>query len=553
MFRPERDHYRKVEMGSIMLFVIVGLVVWIAAPSPPPVQPGQPIESPQVEALVTCMPNQGWAPLTVHFSAFGSESTSGRIVEYRWDLDGNGLLDTDATAEQGYVSYTYTKPGDYTVTLQVTDEQGQTGTDTIAVQVRHPASSSVDYWTVFDDSQVRRVEVLITQANWNRMWEDPPAKIQVQADAIVFGELLEDVGFSMRGQFSLRESGEKKPWEIDTNDYVEGQEYYNLRRLIFTNSIGDPSMLQEKLAYEMMQFAGVPASHVTFVEMWIDIVDDNQPSEFFGVYTMIERVDRKFLANRFGRDSDHGNLYKASHAQRGPMDLVYYGDRIEDYPTQGGQYAYGKTTNQEANDYSDIVDLCYVIDGVEYDTPEDFAQAVEEVLNVDTFLRYMAVVVTLSNWDIYPYTGNNYVLYNNPGTGRFEWIPWDLSWGGDEQQPLFGLQGPQLFERAPLYDLVFQVDRYRRRYAAYLDLLNREWFNRDHVSARARELYEMIAPYVMQETGDKMVFGDTAMFTSENFTNSWQRLAEFAEQRSSYILTTLEAGEWQVVPQLDTE
>jgi PKD repeat protein len=540
-------------MGSILLFVIAGLVLWIAAPSPAAVQPAEPGESLQVEALASCMPNQGWAPLTVHFSAYGSKTPSGRIVEYLWDLDGNGLLDTDATSEQGYVSYTYTKPGEYTVILQVTDEQGQTRTDSIVIQVRHPASSSVDYWTVFDDSEVRRVEVFVTQENWDLMWEDPPAKVEVRADALVFGELLEEVGFSMRGQFSLRESGEKKPWEIDTNQFVEGQEYDNLRRLVFTNNIGDPSMLQEKLAYEMMRFAGVPASHVTFVEMWIDIIDDDQPSEYWGVYTMIERVDKKFLANRFGRDSDHGNLYKASHAQRGPMDLVYYGDSIEDYPTERGQYAYGKTTNQEENDYSDIVHLCYVIDGVDYETPEDFATAVEEVLNIDTFLRYMAVVATLSNWDIYPYTGNNYHLYNNPGTGRFEWIPWDLTWGGDVAQPLFELSGPQLFDRAPLYDRVFEVDRYRRQYAAYLDLLNREWFNNDHVSARAQELYEMIAPYVMQETGDKMFFGDTAMFTSENFTDSWQWLAEFAEQRSSFILATLEEGEWQVVPQSDPE
>ena len=553
MFRPGRDIYRWLERGSIFLFVIVGLVLWIAAPSPASVQSTQLVDSLQVEALATCMPNQGWAPLTVHFSAFGSQSSSGRIIEYLWDLDGNGLLDTDATPEQGYVSYTYSKPGEYTVTLQVTDDQGQSGTDSIDIQVRHPASSSVDYWTVFDDTEVRRVEILLTQENWDLMWEDPPAKVQVRADALVFGEMLEDIGFSMRGQFSLRESGEKKPWEIDTNAFVEGQEYYNLRRLIFTNNIGDSSMLQEKLAYEMLQFAGVPASHVTFVEMWIDIVDDDQPPEYWGVYTMIERVDKKFLANRFGRDADHGNLYKASHAQRGPMDLVYYGDSIEDYPTQGGQYAYGKTTNQEENDYSDIVHLCYVIDGVGYETPDDFAEAAEEVLNVDTFLRYMAVMVTLSNWDIYPYTGNNFHLYNNPSTGRFEWIPWDLSWGGDVQQPLFELQGPQLFERAPLYDRVFQVDRYRRRYAAYLDLLNREWFNGEHVGARARELHELIAPYVTQETGDKMFFGDTAMFSAEIFDDSWQWLVEFAEQRSSFILTTLEEGEWQVAPQSDPE
>ena len=32
----------------------------------------------------------------------------------------------------------------------------------------------------------------------------------------------------MRGQFSLRESGDKKPFKIDTDAYVDGQEFHNL-------------------------------------------------------------------------------------------------------------------------------------------------------------------------------------------------------------------------------------------------------------------------------------------------------------------------------------
>ncbi|MBN1956457.1 MAG: CotH kinase family protein [Anaerolineae bacterium] len=535
--------YRRVEVASILIFLLVSLALLLANPASQ-LSATIPCEnSPQVEALASCMPNQGWAPLTVYFSAFGSAAAD-RIVRYQWDLDGNGRLDTDATAAGGYARYTYSKPGDYWVTLVVTDDQGRAASDSLLVSVRHPASSSVDYWTIFDDSQVRRIDVMLTQADWERMWADPPAQVEVPADVVIFGERLDDVGFSMRGQFSLRESGAKKPWQIDTDAYVAGQEYRNLRRLVFTNNIGDPSLLQEKLAYDMMYFAGVPASHACFVEIWIDITDDDEPAAFWGVYTMVERVDRKFLANRFGPGNRDGNLYKASHAQRGPMDLVYYGPRIEDYPTQNGQYAYGKMTNEAAVDYSDVVQLCYVVDGAEYESPEAFAQALEEVLNVDSFLRYMAVVVTLSNWDIYPYTGNNYYLYHNPATGRFEWIPWDLAWGGDPRQPLFELDGPRLVPYAPLYERVFAVERYRRQYAAYLDLLSREWFTYEHVYDRASALHATLAPYVTQGTGDRMFFGNNATFAGEDFDRAWLDLPRMAGERSDFILTTLAQGGW---------
>jgi hypothetical protein len=313
-----------------------------------------------------------------------------------------------------------------------------------------------------------------------------------------------------------------------------------LKQLVFTNNIGDPSMLQEKLAYDMMRFAGIPASHVCYVELWIDFVDDDLNPIYWGVYSMIERIDKKFLSNRFGRDSTGGNLYKASYAQRGPMDLIYYGESIDDYPTVNGNHAYGNATNTEIEDYSDVINLMYVIDGVDYESPEAFAQAVEKVLNVDDFLRYMAVVNTLGNWDSYPYTSNNFYLFNNSVSGVFEWIPWDLTWGGNPRHPLHELGGPGLVERAPHYDNVFEDAAYRHTYTAYLDLLARHWFNEENISKLVDKYHRLISPYVSQSTGDKDFFGDQALFPVDAFNDSWRGLVDFARQRHLFILDALQ-------------
>jgi spore coat protein CotH len=358
-------------------------------------------------------------------------------------------------------------------------------------------------------------------------------------NAVIFGQTYQDVGLRMRGQFSLRESGLKKPWKIDTDYFVDGQEYHNLKQLLFVNNIGDPSLLEEKLTYEMMKFTGLPASFVCYVELWMDISDDNQPPEFWGVYTMIEKVDRKFLANRFGQDAKDGNLYKASHAQRGPMDLVYYGESIEDFPTQNGQYAYGKMTNEEEADYDDIVNLTRVIDGAVYDTPEAFAEALEAVFNVDGFLRYMAVVDATMNWDIYPYTGNNFYLFHNPTTGRFEWIPWDLSWGGNPQHPVFEAVEPGIIDRAPLHTRVFQVPEYRLRYAAYLDLLMQHFFNPQVMEQKAATYHKMIFPLLSQGTGDKMFYGEGSAFNIELAHNSLQTFINRVRDRYDFLQTAI--------------
>ena len=494
---------------------------------------------PNVSAQAYAMPNDGWAPLTAYFSPLGSNSLNGAIVRYEWDLDGNGSFETDATANGGYASYTYSKPRDYVISLRVTDANGGTAISSTQLSVRHPTSSSVDYWTVFDDSRVRRIEVSLDQADWTQMWADVESKYQAKADVNVFGEELKDVGFRMRGQFSLRMSGDKKPWKIDTDAYIADQEYHNLRQLMLLNNIGDAGLLKEKLAYEMMRFAGLPASFVSFVELWIDIRDDGQDPIYWGVYSMVERVDNKYIGNRFGQDAKGGNLYKASHAQRGPMDLIYHGDSIEDYPVQNGQYAYGKMNNEAEADYSDIVALCRVVDGTEYASDAELIQALESSLNVDAFLRYLAVNTIIDNWDSYVYTGNNFYLFNDSVSGRFEWIPWDLTWGEGTDAPLFTRSESGMMEGAPLYDLVFSVEKYQDAYRAYIDLLSRYWFNPQNLSPMIQKYHNMIAPYVAQSTGDKAFYGEQSMFPPDAFQNSAQDLENFVTQRSTYIQSIL--------------
>jgi PKD repeat protein len=509
----------------------------------------EPRTSDTLVAYAHAMPNQGWAPLTVYFSAFGSADPTSPIVRYEWDLDGDGRFETDATGDEGYAQAIYTRPRDFTVSLRVTNQRGEIAVASTQVSIRHPGSSSVDYWTVFDDTQVHHVEIRLTQENWDLMWEDVEAKVEVPADVLIFGELYRNVGFRMRGQFSMRMSGEKKPWKVNTDAYVDGQEIHNLHMLVFVNNFNDPTLLLEKLAYEMMHFAGVPSSHVTYVDFWIDISDDDQPATYFGVYTMVERVDRKFLANRFGQDNADGALYKASHAQRGPMDLAYYGDDITSYPRTNGEYAYGLMSDPEDHDYSDLLELIKVIDGTQYASSEEFAAALEQVMNVDSFLRSSAVTAALANWDSYPQTGNNYYLYHNPGTGLFEWIPWDLTWGDSIQYPLFERTEPTVAQFAPLHDMVFQVPRYRIIFAAYLDLLVREFFNGTNIRALSERYHNLIAPYLSLGDGDKAFYGESAIFSPEAFESSTEDLIRLAEMRSEWIAEYLSGSEWQLPAQ----
>jgi|GEM_PF-2365286 len=80
-------------------------------------------------------------PYTVKINvplAFNGSGTDpdfeGRVVKYEWDFDGDGAYDW-SSATTGQTSHTYTTANTYTARLRVTDDDGNTATQTVQVTV----------------------------------------------------------------------------------------------------------------------------------------------------------------------------------------------------------------------------------------------------------------------------------------------------------------------------------------------------------------------------------------------------------------------------------
>jgi PKD repeat protein len=67
-------------------------------------------------------------------SAAASQDPDGSIVNYRWDLDGNGSFETN-TGATPTANRTFPRPGTFTVGLQVTDSDGATNATTASLVV----------------------------------------------------------------------------------------------------------------------------------------------------------------------------------------------------------------------------------------------------------------------------------------------------------------------------------------------------------------------------------------------------------------------------------
>lgn len=88
-------------------------------------------------AVITPITTQGNAPLAINFDASGSYDNDGNLASYHWNFgDGaDSLLST--------TSHTFNAPGDYTISLSVTDNDGLTGNASTVVNVANQTPIAV--------------------------------------------------------------------------------------------------------------------------------------------------------------------------------------------------------------------------------------------------------------------------------------------------------------------------------------------------------------------------------------------------------------------------
>ena len=81
----------------------------------------------------------GDVPFTVNFNSTGSTDSDGTIVSYAWEF-GDGATSTAANP-----SHAYTTPGDYVAILTVTDNQGVTTSNAVAITAQAPNINPVAF------------------------------------------------------------------------------------------------------------------------------------------------------------------------------------------------------------------------------------------------------------------------------------------------------------------------------------------------------------------------------------------------------------------------
>jgi hypothetical protein len=266
---------------------------------------------------------------------------------------------------------------------------------------------------VYNDTIVPRVDVFMDPDSLEIMFNDLYTETEYTA-LFVFNDGLtvdtvENIGIRVRGNTS--QTAEKKSFKISFNTFERGRKFYGFEKLNLNGEHNDPSIIRSKLYWETDESMQVPGPRANHIELYIN-------GDYFGLYINVEMIDENFVKNRFG--NNNGNLYKCLW----PADLNYISDNPDDYKfvVVAGRRVYELQTNTEADDYTDLADFIHMI---KFSSEADFPVELERMFNVNPFLRTYAIDVAAGNWDDYFYLMNNFYLYHNSETGKFEWIAYD--------------------------------------------------------------------------------------------------------------------------------
>lgn len=220
------------------------------------------------------------------------------------------------------------------------------------------------------------------------------------------------VRFKGNSSFNAARNSLKRSLKLDFNDADKSRSFFGMTKLNLNNGAMDPSVMREALAYEVFRRAGVPASRTAFARVFITVPGKHE-HEYAGLYTVVEQVDGRFLKDHFGGKA--GLLLKPERVD----GLPYLGEKWQAYQRQFEEKSAAKP--RATKRFIAFVRL------VNQANDAEFAEQIGSFMEVEAFLRFLAVQAALANLDSPLLTGHNYYLYLNPGTEKLVWIPWDLN------------------------------------------------------------------------------------------------------------------------------
>ena len=153
----------------------------------------------------------------------------------------------------------------------------------IALLFTSNAFAQIDGDNIFQNAQVISIELTFHQTGyWDSLVANYATATYMKADLVLTDETgtssFTDVGVRLKGNSSYNHPNDKKSFKIDFNEYVSGQKYDGLKKLNFGNCFKDPSMMRDKVFFDVSEAgnakcgindaAHMPSEYIAVADQW---------------------------------------------------------------------------------------------------------------------------------------------------------------------------------------------------------------------------------------------------------------------------------------------
>ncbi len=347
------------------------------------------------------------------------------------------------------------------------------------------------------------------EATWSEMnardlsWFEESGEKQYECDALVqFGN--EDgptpgsFGYGNRSSnATIRLTGMKaskrqqKSYRIKINSGSAS----GIKTLVLSKAFTDPFRFTNKLCFDLMtEIDELLSVRTRFVHLYVkdETADKDNLFVDYGLYTMTETVNKKYLSNR--NLDNAGELYKVEDFDFGRHEDVIMQPTNADY----NEAEFEKLLEAKgSNDYSKLIKL---LDAVN-DESVPINEIVDNFFYKDNFYSWMAFNILMDNKDT---DTENYYLYSPTGTDKFYIIAWDNDSALRSDYEVLKDPGYQegwekgiyLYSDSKLFGRVIRSQHCINELSEYVTKLHESSLSPENVRDKTLELKEQVKPYL---------------------------------------------------------
>lgn len=253
------------------------------------------------------------------------------------------------------------------------------------------ASHSTATNDIFSTGYVSRLNIEISEQGMSSLRKNSRSYVRttVKEGAILYT----NVAVHLKGSGgSFQHVDENPSFTLHFSKFAEGQAFHGFKKIHLNSSRQDATFLNEKISRDLFNAAGVPAARAThaFVEM---------NGKDLGLHVMVEGFNKQFFKRYF--TNANGNLYEGGYGRDvSPRLPVNEGDVRTNHIGMKALVAALREPDRELR-----------------------RTRLEQALDVDCFLSFMAMEIMLDHSDGYTVAVNNYRVFHDLDSGKMVFIP----------------------------------------------------------------------------------------------------------------------------------